>query len=106
MKSKKAFGERLSKLRLKKAISARLMSEYIGKSEGYINNIENGNNFPSMEAFMDICDCLNISPKDFFDCTSENPEKLKCLLEDLQLLSDEQAVHVSAIIKDIVKPAK
>ena len=45
------FAERLSQLRLAKGVSARDMSLSIGQSAGYINNIENKNNLPSMSAF-------------------------------------------------------
>jgi hypothetical protein len=32
-----------------------------------INNIENGINLPSMQAFFYICEYLEITPKEFFD---------------------------------------
>ena len=46
--TKEQFAERLSKLRINKGVSARDMSLSIGQSAGYINNIENGVNLPSM----------------------------------------------------------
>ena len=61
------FCKRLVELRMNKGVSARDMSLSIGQSPGYINNIENGVNFPSMTAFFFICDYLNITPKEFFD---------------------------------------
>ena len=50
------FCKRLVELRMNKGVSARDMSLSIGQSPGYINNIENGVNFPSMTAFFFICD--------------------------------------------------
>lgn len=47
----KMFAKRLSELRMLKNVSAREMSLAIGQNQGYINNIENGNNLPSMMAF-------------------------------------------------------
>ena len=61
------FCKRLVELRMNKGVSARDMSLSIGQSPGYINNIENGVNFPSMTAFFFICDYLNITPKQVFD---------------------------------------
>lgn len=52
------FSRRLVELRMDKGVSARDMSLSIGQSPGYINNIENGINFPSMTAFFYICDYL------------------------------------------------
>lgn len=61
----KMFAKRLSELRMLKNVSAREMSLAIGQNQGYINNIENGNNLPSMMAFFYICDYLEITPMDF-----------------------------------------
>lgn len=70
----KEFGERLARLRTIKGVSAREMSLALGQSAGYINNIENSKNYPSMAVFMEICEYLEISPKDFFD-TEYDPSK-------------------------------
>ena len=61
------FIRRLIELRLNKGVSARDMSLSIGQSPGYINNIENGVNFPTMTVFFWICEYLNITPSEFFD---------------------------------------
>ena len=50
------FIRRLVQLRMQKIVSARDMSLSIGQSAGYINNIENGVNLPSMTVFFYICD--------------------------------------------------
>lgn len=84
------FSERLSHLRTNKGISARDMSLSIGQSAGYINNVENGVNLPSMTVFFYICDYLNISPADFFDNKKTNPIKLKELEEICSTLSAEK----------------
>ena len=52
---KEQFSKRLVELRMNKGVSARDMSLSIGQSAGYINNIENGVNFPSMTVFFYIC---------------------------------------------------
>lgn len=97
------FAERLTELRIAKGVSSRDMSLSIGQSAGYINNIENKNNLPSMTSFFYICEYLNISPKDFFDIDSNNPEKLNKLIEKLKLLDNSQLEHIIAIVNDIIK---
>ncbi|MDD3347870.1 helix-turn-helix transcriptional regulator [Oscillibacter sp.] len=98
------FAARLSQLRMEKGVSARDMSLSIGQSAGYINNIENGNNLPSMTVFFYICEYLNISPRDFFDFKSKTPETLNRMIEDMKSLSRVQLEHLAAIIGDIRKP--
>lgn len=97
------FAERLAQLRIIKGVSARDMSLSLGQSTGYINNIENKNNLPSMTAFFYICEYLNIEPRDFFDFNSDNPEKLNEIIADLKKLTPEQFNHISEVIKDLVK---
>lgn len=97
------FAVRLARLRLEKGVSARDMSLSIGQSAGYINNIENGNNLPSMGTFFTICEYLNITPQAFFDYDSQSPGRLACLIQELKALSPPQLEHVAAIVEDIRK---
>lgn len=60
------FVKRLIELRLNKGVSARDMSLSLGQSAGYINNIENGINYPSMSLFFYICEYFGITPEQFF----------------------------------------
>ena len=100
---KEEFTKRLVDLRLNKGISARDMSLSIGQSPGYINNIENGVNFPSMAAFFYICEYLDITPKEFFDTETGNPTKLNELIEVCKGLNSSQLENLIAIAKDIKK---
>ena len=86
---------------MNKGVSARDMSLSLGQSEGYINNIENGVNFPSMTVFFYICDYFGITPKEFFDIDSSDPVKSKELLEATKNLTSEQLEHLIAIAKSI-----
>lgn len=97
------FADRLAQLRIKKGVSARDMSLSIGQSPGYINNIENKKNLPSMSLFFYICEYLNITPKDFFDIEAKNPEKLNEVISDLKMLTSERLDNISAIIRDLKK---
>lgn len=95
------FRQRLSQLRSQKGVSARDMSLTLGQSESYINKIENGKAFPSMQIFFYICDYFGISPMDFFDNSSGNPALLNALIADLKTLSDSQIANIASIIKDL-----
>lgn len=93
------IAERIASLRNKKNISAREMSLSLGQNSSYINRIENKLAFPSMTLFFYICEYLNITPRDFFDETNPNPEKINEITEELKKLNDQQL----EIILDLVK---
>lgn len=99
----KMFAQRLSQLRTEKRISARDMSLSIGQNPGYINTIENGKAFPTMSNFFYICEFLNVTPQEFFDTKSQNPEKLQNLIELLKRLDDEQIDALIKIVSGLVE---
>jgi transcriptional regulator with XRE-family HTH domain len=97
------FPARLAKLRAKKGVSSQEMSLSIGQNTGYISNIECGKALPSMSAFFFICDYLNITPSDFFDEESGNPEKIRQLVQDLKQLDEEQLSLISSMVKNLLR---
>ena len=76
---KEDFAKRLTELRINKGVSARDMSLSIGQSAGYINNIENGVNLPSMMTFFYICEYLGVEPKD-----NEQLDNLIAIAKDIK----------------------
>ena len=93
------FAKRLTALRMAKGVSSREMSLSLGQSPGYINNIENGVNYPSMTVFFYICEYLGISPKEFFDTDNKDPQKSRELMEAVKGLNSEQQEHLIALAK-------
>ncbi len=98
---KEQFIARLIELRLNKGVSARDMSLSLGQSAGYINNIENGINLPSMTTFFFICDYLDITPMEFFDTENTNPNKSNELLKIVKNLSSENLENLIALAKNL-----
>lgn len=96
---KDEFIKRLVELRMNKGVSARDMSLSIGQSAGYINNIENGINYPSMTVFFYICDYLGVSPAEFFDTSSADPVKTRELADTVKGLSSDKLDHLIALAK-------
>jgi len=97
------FAERLAKLRGMKDISAREMSLAIGQNRNYINQIENGKTFPTMQIFFYICDYLKITPKEFFDEESKQPAELIELIGELKQLDENAFASISAVVKEILR---
>ena len=95
--------ERLAKLRTQKGISARDMSQSLGKANNYINNIESKKALPSTRAFFDICAYLEVTPQQFFGGESAYPEYLLPLVEDLKRLDAAALTHLSELVKDLIR---
>ena len=98
---KKDFARRLVSLRMDKNVSAREMSLALGQSPGYINNIENGANYPSMAVFFYICEYLDVTPEEFFTTENAHPAKVRALAEAAQHLSAEQLDRLTAIAREL-----
>lgn len=100
------FCKRLADLRIQKGISAREMSLSLGLSDSYINKIENGKTLPSMEAFFDICNFLEISPRDFFDEGYALPILIQSAVNEMHNLSEEQIKRMISLMQDINQTAR
>ena len=75
------------------------MSLSLVHSAGYINNIENGINFPSMTVFFYICEYFGITPMEFFDIDTKDPPKVNELVQVASRLSGDKLEHLTAIAK-------
>jgi transcriptional regulator with XRE-family HTH domain len=97
------FAQRLFNLRGNMNISAREMSLALGQNRNYINQIENGKTFPTMQMFFYICDYLKITPKEFFDDGASYPALFNEHVEDLRKLVHEALTVVTAVVKEILR---
>ena len=95
------FAERLAKLRAIKGISARDMSLSLGQSENYINKIENKRSMPSMSAFFNICEYLEISPSEFFNEGINNPEAVNNIVQELVKFDEDSLDYILGIARKI-----
>ena len=102
--NRNGFQKRLVELRMKRGKSGREMSLSLGQGAGYINNIENGKNLPSMAMFFEICEYLDVSPNEFFSYAEEDADrKKKALAEEIRKLNAEDADLVLSVIRRIRK---
>ena len=92
------FVNRLVHLRMNKGVSARDMSLSLGQSENYINEIENGKAYPSMQAFFYICEYFDISPQDFFDTDTPDPNTASELAKMIRGLPRDKLKILISII--------
>lgn len=70
----------------------------MGQNHGYINNIETGKVMPSLTGFFYICEYLQVTPSEFFDTDSNDPEQIRTIAKDLKKLSPSQLASVADIV--------
>lgn len=99
MQYEKFIRERITKLRLNKNVSEYRMSLDLGHSDSYIRNITSGKALPSMSEFLYICEYFNISPKEFFDQESKNPELINELVSISNGLSNDDLLVLISMAK-------
>lgn len=73
---------RISELRTKKGVSEYKMSLDLGHSRSYMHSISSGKALPSFSEFLYICEYLGVTPREFFDANSSDPQ-LVCKLTEL-----------------------
>lgn len=95
--------ERITQLRLRKGISEYKMSYDLGHSRGYINNISSGKTLPSMTEFLAICDYFEITPQQFFDTSTQNPELIQKAVEGMKKLNEDDLLMLLGIINRMLK---
>ena len=92
---------RLAQLRMQKNVSARDMSLTMGQADNYINNIENGKSYPSMQGLFYICEYLKISPQEFFDEGSTSPALLNEVMGQLKSLDVKALEAILALAHEL-----
>lgn len=94
------FGLRLAMIRNQHNISARQLSLDLGHNKNYIYSIESGNNFPTMESFLEICKHLHIEPEQFF---REAPKQFffSYFTDVLEKLDEIQLQHLFQLAEDL-----
>ena len=81
--------DRISQLRTNQGISEYKMSLDLGHSKSYIQSISSGKALPSLSEFLYICEYLGVTPKEFFDTDSNEPQMICQLMILARSLSSE-----------------
>ncbi|MBQ8568613.1 MAG: helix-turn-helix transcriptional regulator [Oscillospiraceae bacterium] len=80
---------RITQLRIKRDISEYKMSLDLGHSKSYIQSISSGRALPSMTEFIAICEYLDITPRDFFDDTVDDPFLQENIISELKEMNEK-----------------
>ena len=95
--------ERITQLRLKKGVSEYQMSYDLGHSRGYVYNISSGKALPPLKEFLAICDYFQLTPQQFFDESTDNPELIQKSISGLKELSEEDLLMLLGFINRLKK---
>ena len=98
---KKFIQRRYATIRNAHKISARKLSFELGQSSEYINQIENGNNLPSLENLLNFCEYFNITLSEFFDESMNYPVEYKAIIKELNKMDNSECELVLNLLKTI-----
>jgi len=91
---KQFLRDRITQLRQQKGVSEYQMSQDLGRSRGYIQNISSGKSLPSVEVLFEICDYFGLTPAQFFDDSTDDPALIAEATRGLRKLNDSDRLLI------------
>ena len=95
--------DRITQLRLRKGVSEYKMSYDLGHSRGYVHNISSGKATPPMKEFFAICEYFELTPQQFFDEGTQNPELIQKAINGMKQLSEDDMLMLLGLINRLLK---
>lgn len=96
--NKEFIRNRITELRIRKNVSEYQMSLDLGQNRSYIQAISSGRALPSMAQFLKICDYFEITPLEFFDSETVNPQLLSKAIKGLRKLDEDDLMLLIGLI--------
>ena len=94
---------RITQLRLRKGVSEYRMSYDLGHSRGYVHNISSGKALPPMKEFFAICDYFELTPQQFFDEGTQNPELIQKAVAGMKQLDETDLLMLLGLINRLLE---
>ena len=95
--------ERITQLRLRKGVSEYRMSYDLGHSRGYVHKISSGKALPPMTEFFAICDYFGLTPQQFFDEGTQNPELIQKAIAGMKQLDETDLLMLLGLINRLLE---
>lgn len=95
--------DRITQLRLCKGVSEYQMSYDLGHSRGYVYNISSGKSLPPKKEFLAICDYFELTPQQFFDESTQNPELIQKTISGMKQLNEDDLLMLLGFINRLLK---
>lgn len=95
--------DRITQLRLRKGVSEYKMSYDLGHSRGYVHNISSGKATPPLKEFFSICEYFDLTPQQFFDEGTQNPELIQKAVSGMKQLNEKDLLMLLGIINRLLE---
>ncbi len=95
--------DRITQLRLHKGVSEYKMSYDLGHSRGYVHNISSGKAMPPMKEFFAICEYFELTPQQFFDEGTQNPELIQKAINGMKQLDEKDMLMLLGFINRMLE---
>lgn len=97
------IAERITALRMKRNVSEYRMSLELGQSKSYIQGITSGKALPSVKQLFNLADYFDISVSEFFDESTDNPERMHEITALIKQLNDEDFDRILDLTKRLAE---
>lgn len=97
------LGMRIAKRRKNKGIKQNVLAERIGISNNYLSGIECGNEHPSLEIIIKICNELEVTPDYLLLGSMHSNQVSQNILDGLRLCTQEDIALISAIVSYLIE---
>ena len=94
--------DRITQLRLRKGVSEYRMSYDLGHSRGSVHNISSGKALPPLKEFFAICEYFDLTPHEFFDEQTQNPELIQKAIGGMQKLGEKDLLMLLGLINRLL----
>ena len=99
----KYIADRITALRIKKNISEYRMSLELGQSKSYVQGITSGKALPSVKQLLNIIDYFEISPCEFFDDETDDPQRIHEIISLTKQIPSEDVDRIINLLKRIIE---
>lgn len=99
----KFIGQRITALRLKKDISEYRMSLELGQSKSYVQGITSGKALPSAKQLLSICNYFGITPAEFFDDETDDPQTIHKVVALVKKLPREDIERLIDLMERLIE---
>lgn len=97
------IAERITALRMKRNVSEYRMSLELGQSKSYIQGITSGKALPSVKQLFNLADYFDITISEFFDESTDDPEKMHEITALIKQLNDEDFDRILDLTKRLAE---
>lgn len=98
-----AIGQRIAKRRKQLGLKQNILAEKLNMSNNYLSGIERGNEKPSLEVLVKICNALQVTPDYLLMGNMYSNTVPQNIINGLQLCTEEDILLLNALMQHMVE---